>query len=121
MEIKEILDYDINAKEADILISDGQNEILCYAYPFENKNHNNFMLETFMAKDVMRIEEKRSSIIKSSSEYYAYKLCGKVIDLEKRLISIGEIVIQLEDIIPKDIIKNDFIEFSVMRIDYIEL
>lgn len=121
MEIKEILDYDINAKEADILISDGQNEILCYAYPFENRNHNNFMLEAFMAKDAIKVEKKRSFIIKSSAGYYAYKLCGRVIDLEQRLISIGEIIIQLEDIIPKDIINNDFIEFSVMRIDYIEL
>ena len=52
--------------------------------------------------------------------YYAYKLQGKLVDIKKRLMIIGKIVIELEDNIPKDI-KNEFVELNVMRIDLVEI
>lgn len=121
MKIKEILNYDKEAKEADMLISDGEFEILCYAFPFENKNPNNFTLEAFMTKDIIRVEDKSCSVIKSPDGYYAYYLRGKIINIKQRLVAIGNIIINLDDDIPKDIKNNEFIEFFVLRIDYAEL
>ena len=53
--------------------------------------------------------------------YYAYKLQGKLVDIKKRLMIIGKIVIELEDNIPKDIKENEFVELNVMRIDLVEI
>ncbi len=122
MIIKEIIEYDEAAQEADILVTDGQHEILCYAHPFINQDINKFMLEAFMTENVIKVEDKKDvSINKIDKGYYAYKICGRIIDIDKRLVSIGNIVIKIEDIIPKDIINNDFIEFSVLRVDFVEL
>ena len=120
MFVKKIIDFDQSAGEADVLISDGQYEILCYAHPFENKNKR-FSLISFMAKDVERIETREFKAEKSANGYYSYNMQGEIADIEKRIVKFGDIFIKLEDVIPKDIKTHDFIEFSVVRIDYIEL
>ena len=120
MFIKKIIDYDRSAGEADVLISDGRYEILCYAHPFENKNKR-FSLVSFMAKGVKRIEAREFKAEKSTNGYYSYNMQGEITDIEERIVKVGDIFIELEDVIPKDIKTHDFIEFSVARIDYIEL
>lgn len=121
MYIKEIKDYDIDALEADIIVTDGQYEIMCYAQPFGNKEKKSFKLFAFDCSDVMRAIENKYMINKDVESYYGYSLQGKLFDMEKRLVSIGKIIIELEDIIPKDIKQNEFIEFKVLRIDLIEI
>lgn len=120
MFIKEIIDYDRNTGEADVLITDAQYEILCYAYPFENKNKQ-FTLNTFMAKAVKHIDAREYKVKKSTDGYYSYFIQGEVVDIKSRLVKVGDIFIALEDVIPKDIKTQDFIEFSTLRIDYIEI
>lgn len=120
MFIKKIIDYDKNIGEADILITDGQYKILCYAYPFENKGKQ-FALVTFMTKDVKRIEAREYKLEKNINGYYSYNIQGEIVDIKKRIVKVGDILIVLEDVIPKDIKTHDFIEFSVERVDYIEL
>lgn len=39
-------------------------------------------------------------------------------DLQRRLISVGNVLIEIENVIPKDINEGEFIEFTVMRMDY---
>ena len=120
MFVKKIVDYDRSAGEADVLISDGRYEILCYAHPFENKNKR-FSLISFMAKGVKHIEAREFKAEKSTNGYYCYNMQGEIADIEKRIVKVGDIFFALEDVIPKDVKTHDFIEFSVVRIDYIEL
>ncbi len=120
MLIKKLIDYNKNTGEADIMITDGQYKILCYAYPFEDEDKR-FALVTHMAKDVMRVETREYKLEKSISGYYSYNIQGEIIDIKKRIVKVGDILIALEDVIPKDINTHDFIEFSVARVDYIEL
>lgn len=120
MYITKIKDYDIEAKEADIIVSDGKYEILCYAQPFENKTNSSFILSAFRDDNIMRGLEEICFVEKIHDGYYDYRLQGKLIDLEKRLVSIGDIVIELGNGIPKDINQNDYIEFTVMRVDFVE-
>lgn len=102
--------------EAEVLVSDGNYEILCYAYPYYNKN-GEFTLSTFMSGNVMRALQNEYSVKKTEDGYFSYKLTGRLFDLKNRLAAVGEIVIELENNIPKDIEENEFIGFDVMRID----
>ena len=117
--IKEIINYDIEAQEADVLISDGQFEILCYAQPYlpETFKAPDHALSAFMTENVLRVSENEYRIKRLQNGYYSYRLQGKLIDLQKRLVMIGAIVIKIENVIPKDIREGDFIEFTVMRLD----
>ena len=49
--------------------------------------------------------------------YYAYKLCCKVINRAEQLVALGEIKIYLDSSLPGDIKNDDFVEFEVMRLD----
>lgn len=119
MFIKKINDYDIEAREADIIISDGEYEILCYAQPFINKNAK-FTLCAFEADNIIRSSEYNSFVKKTDDGFYSYRLQGKVVNRKKRLVAIGKIVIEINDNIPGDIEENEIIAFSTTRIDYIE-
>lgn len=119
MFLKEVLDFDIEAKEADIIVSDGVNDILCYAQPYEN-NKIPFKLFAFRANNIIRTSEEVSFVNKNPEGYYSYNLQGKLIDSRIGLVSIGDIVIEIGNNIPKDIKLNEYIKFTLERVDFIE-
>lgn len=114
-----VCDYDEDAQEADILVSDGNFSVLCYAHPFVTGDAK-FELICFMAEDIMRAPDNTCYVEKSEDGYYAYKMCGRIIDLSKGLVAVGDIVLEIADYIPKDIEEGEYIEFTVVRIDYIQ-
>lgn len=114
---KQILHFDETAQEAEILVTDGKYAVKCYAYPFSDVDAP-FSLYGFMTENVMRAYDKRYIVEKTDKGYYSYKLQGELVNLEKCIVAIGELFIELEDGIPKDIKEHEFIEFTVMRIDY---
>lgn len=116
MFIKEIRDYDKDALEADILISDSMNEVLCYAHSFVNF-HEDFSLKAFMTKNIMRALDNTSSVKKNEDGYYSYKLQGKLVDIINGGVLIDNIKIQIDGDFPGDISVGEFIEFDVFRID----
>lgn len=118
MYIKEILHYDEESREADVFISDGQFELLCYVHPYIPDGFDKLKspLSAYMTENVMRALENAYKTEKLQSGYYSYRLHGKIIDLQKRLVAVGHIIIELENVIPKDIGEGEFIEFTVMRI-----
>lgn len=116
MYIKSV-DFD-GEQEADILVSDGKYEILCYALPYSaGDKEKDFTLSVFMSENVMRALKNEYSAEKTDG-YYGYKLTGRLFDLKNRLVAVGGIVIELENNIPKDIAENEFVEFEVGRIDW---
>ena len=114
-----ILNYDEEAREADVLVTDGRFELLCYAHPFtpDDSAKHNRPLSAFIKENVMRALESEYIVEKTKHGYYSYRLQGKISDLQRRLVMVGNIVIELENVIPKDIREGEFIEFTVMRID----
>ncbi len=120
MHIKKILRYDREAKEADILISNGTFELLCYAMPYQTEDFNksNNLLYAFMTENVMRATENSYKVKKLQNGYYSYHLQGKIIRLQKPLVTIGNILLEIDGVIPQDIKEGEFIEFTVMRIDW---
>lgn len=118
MYIKKVLDYD--GYDANIIVTDGKYEIMCYAWEFYNKENADFELSAFDAVDVMRALNQQYMIEKLDYGYYSYKLQGKLIDLEKQIVEIGNIIIEVEGYLPSDIVQGEYIEFLATRIDFIE-
>lgn len=119
MFVKQIEQF--NCYEADLIVSDGQYNVRCYfsCYPpltrIKEGQHVREIF-TFLASDVVRVEQNKY-LIKKEENYYAYYLQGKVIALDKPMISIGDLIIMLDSVFPKDITIEDFVGLNVERLD----
>lgn len=120
MYIKQVKSYDSFSGEADIIVSDGVYELLCYYHPAENIDLGAEVKEisSLFAKDVTRAECKEY-LIQKEEGYYSYHLQGKVIDTEIPMICIGNINIELDYPIAKDIKIGDYVELKVHRLNCI--
>ena len=121
MFIKEIKDYYKAGAEADIIVSDDELEILCYAQPFSGKYNVDFVLCPLDYSDIMTASKNEYLVEKLNTGFYDYFLRGKLLDVEKGLVQVGGITLQGLRYMPKDIRQGEYIEFSVARIDLIEL
>jgi len=116
--VKEIRDYDKFSDEADIIISDGRHNLLCYCFPTKMPKIGQTIntITSLFAKNIMRVKDNEF-IIKKETNYYAYHLQGEVVDREIPKIRIGDIIICLDTPLPKDIKKGEYIELTVDRLD----
>jgi hypothetical protein len=108
-----------SALEAEVLITDGLNELVCFSQPC-NLMVNQRITEPvycFNNKNVVRAANEECHIEKQK-EALAYNLVGKLADKKNNLVKVGEIMVQLEQgSIPKDILENEYISFYCQRID----
>ena len=118
MHVEKIITFNKYDQEADLLISDGVNKVLCYAYPINNVQINQEINSVygFDCVDIERANENKYVITKRQ-DYYAYSLTGKVISKNVSLVRVGELEIYLDEPIPNDIQENEFIIFNVTRLD----
>lgn len=119
MFIKEVKNF--NEYEADLIISDGTYEILCYfdAFPpIKNieKGTNVKGLSTFLAEDIIRADRMEYAINKKE-DFYSYQLQGEVLSIDKPIIGIGDIKLELDAPLPGDIAVGEYVQFNVMRLD----
>lgn len=110
-----IINYDDFSGEVDLLISDGTNELLCYSSSFSD-NAKTLKIRTFLCDNITRIDSVICRCQKQSG-YYSYFLQGEVIDTINKIVSIGDILIELDSDFPKDIINGEYVSFTVMRLD----
>lgn len=119
MFIERIYDFDDFSCEADLIVSDGTYQLICYCFDFQKGSTTMPKIkeiDSFMCKNIMRVYTDKYLIIKKK-DYYSYHLQGKVLDVEKKLICIGNIIIHLDAQIPRDINIQEFVEFDVVRLD----
>lgn len=118
IKIKKIKYISIEAKEAEILISDGKYELICFSQPYDEDIDKKIeVLNCYNNQFVMRADTMEC-LIEKLIEPFAYRIIGKVINSNKNIVKIGEILLQLEEYaIPKDIKENEYISFYVQRID----
>ncbi|MEG1002724.1 MAG: hypothetical protein RSF37_04915 [Clostridium sp.] len=105
--------------EAEVTITDGFNELVCFSQPCNFKLNQKLIepVYCFNNKQVVRYSGNEYQIEKLK-EPLAYNLVGKLIDKKNCLIKIGEISLQLEEYsIPKDVLENEYIRFYCQRID----
>ena len=117
MWIKSIDWVDESAKEADVIVTDGNNSIICFSCPcnYCNGDTINEPLECLDVENIIladgsyNIERKRN---------YEHIVCGKMKDITNGIVEIGEIILHINnEKIPKDINNNDMIKFCISRVD----
>lgn len=120
MFIKEIIDYDKFSNEADLVISDGKYEVLCYCFQIDKSKPDNKVdsICSLFAHDCM-IARQAEFKVEKLSDYYSYHLQGEIIDVKELKIRIGELIIVLDSPLPKDLKNGDYVEFCVDRLDCI--
>lgn len=118
MIVKQIKSFDKNSNEADIIVSDGMFDLLCYCYPSMPYSKGTVIesITTFLAQNIIRAKQKECLVFKLM-DYYAYHLQGKIIDLEKRIVCVGKLKVIIDGSIPDDIQQGEFVEFDVQRLD----
>ena len=101
--------------EAEILVKSEDYNLLCYCTSNLN-SIKDIRLHAFLSQNIVKSETNNEKIVKLDN-YYAYKLCCKVINRAEQLVALGEIKIYLDSSLPGDIKNDDFVEFEVMRLD----
>lgn len=118
MYVKRILDFDEAAQEADVIVSDDVFDLLCYAHPFVmNDCGEEFWIDSLFTTEIVKTEENCFKIVKLKG-YYEYKLVGEVVDTVPPSIKVGNILIELDRPLPKDIRAKDYIEIKTERLSF---
>lgn len=121
MKIKNISWLSQDALEAEVIVTDGEYEINCFAQPFYYQIgiELKFPLLCYNVTNVLKLDKEVFSIEKLS-EYFAYHLSGKLVDKKLETVKVGELLLELDNIvIPGDIKEGDFISFRCQRLDII--
>jgi len=117
MFIKSVEWLDKEAQEAEIIVSDGEFEILCFSHPF-TKNINDKLSDPIFcidATDIMISDESRL-LVNRDGNSYRYFVRGKLSDKNKKIVKLGGLILCIEDsYFPVDILENSIVEFSVSR------
>jgi hypothetical protein len=120
MFIKSIDGIDKETKEAEVIVSDGFIDILCFSHPLKDNNVNDILTEPIHCFDVedVVIAKGQISYANKCNTYFGYSICGKFINKENNLVLVGNIKVCLNKAyVPNDRPEGSFIEFDVSRLD----
>ena len=116
--IKNVYWLDKETNEAEVLVSDGKYDILCFAHPFKyhTKTIEN-ILYAFEPKNI-QLSVIENFHIHNIQDTFKHQIIGKLLDKEKGIITVGDFIIEIDNnLIPKDINNEDYISFECERID----
>lgn len=119
MFIQEIIWLERSCLEAELIVSDGAYRLLCFSCPCEHAVGDELHkpLECLDVHDICVAEENVYDVEKGKNPY-SYSLCGKICDINKGIIRVGEIKLHVaQNRIPKDIQSGQFVCFSTSRVD----
>lgn len=110
----------INTDEADLILSDGHQIVVCYSYPCKYKIGDSIDGNILYCHDPIYIYkcDEEECTIKCINRPYSFKIIGRLIDKKKGIIKCNKYHFEIDDIlIPKDIKENNMIEFACEKID----
>ena len=118
MYIDKIITFNKDDQEADLIVSDGINKVMCYACPINDVQINQKVssIYGFDCGVIERTNESKFEITKCQ-DYYAYSLVGKIICKKNGHVRVGKLEIYIDKLIPNDIQEGEFIFFNVTRLD----
>jgi len=109
------------ALEAEVVVTDGEFEITCFAQPLNYQVGSELKdpICCYNVANVIKLDREFYTI-KKLGEYFAYSLSGKLVDKQLEKVMVGELLLELDNnILPGDIKNGDFISFSCQRLDII--
>ena len=80
-----ILDYDNFSDECDFLINSLDIELICYGMYDEKYNSRPFVIDSFLASNIVKAKEDICFSIKKDS-YYAYEINAQIVDLATKKV-----------------------------------
>lgn len=110
---------DKDNKEAILGISNNKDILRCFSCPCDYKIGEiiNFPLKCLDSNNIM-ISSEKIFIIQRINSIFSYNLCGQLVDKKKGIIFLEGFTLQIDgSLIPKDINNQDYILFTVSRID----
>lgn len=119
MYIQDIKWIDEEIKEAEVRISDGKYSVICFSQPFNGKV-NQIYTENIICYDseYLYAIDTEDYYVERIDYSFQYILKGKIINLNEKLLLVGELNIDLSNVcIPGDIKEGNFIEVKVTRLD----
>lgn len=118
MYVQDVLHFDQSGKEAELIVSDGAYEVLCYAYPIDAVKTGMTIsgLSGFSCTNVVRAAEQRYAVSKLPP-YFAYNLTGKLISKQEGFVQVNNLKISLDAHIPNDLSDGEYVSFDVLRLD----
>lgn len=119
LKIKKINWISQEALEAEVVVTDGELEIMCFAQPL-NYLEESELIEPIYCLNVSNLVkvEKSEYSIEKLDDYFAYRLIGKLIDKQYEKVKLGELLLELDNnVLPGDINEGDFISFCCQRLD----
>ena len=118
MHIQKIMRFDKKSKEAEVIVSDGAYEILCYAFPIDTIRIGMIVggLSGFSCGNVVRADRQRCAVSKLPP-CFAYRMIGTVLSKRERTVCVGGLKISLDEYMPNDISDGEYVSFEVMRLD----
>ncbi|EAD8644619.1 hypothetical protein H6H07_000540 [Listeria monocytogenes] len=120
IKVKSIHWLDEDAREADVVLTDGEYNVVCFSHPCELTLNGvyNKLIYCFDSFDIFKLNQAEYSMEKPNDNQELSILKGKLIDATDSIIQIGEFRIDIsEGDIAQDIHEGDFVELKVHRID----
>lgn len=110
-----------DADEALVTITDGIYECACYCQPCHIFLGYKIK-EPLLAYEPLGvvITPNKTPFFKKMIQPFAYEICAEVFDLNKGLVRVGCIEIDLDNALPGDLVIGDFINFNCTRLDFIK-
>ncbi len=108
-----------DAAEAEVWLTDGTYEALCFSQPFELEEGDKVSdcLHAFDTQEVM-MQETQKNCFHRISDSFDYSVEGILIDKKMGIVKIGGFKIELEEhSIPKDLKEGAYISFKCARLD----
>lgn len=118
MYISDIQSFDVSDSEADIIVSDGNYQILCYVYPAHSLKIGQSVkgIYCYACSSTIKAKECRCDITKLP-DFYAYSLTGRISSKLHNTVIIGNITIHLDAPFHNDMKNGDYVSFRVQRLD----
>lgn len=125
MSVIKVLEYDKNSQEAIVEIATSLCEetqvlevalrVFCHpisSLVFDNKiSLLGLLVRNVVCERALQVPKK------TNYGYFSYHLFARVLDTQNRCVQLGDIEIVLDCPIPKDIVKDSYISFDVVRLD----
>ncbi|MGE7090726.1 hypothetical protein ACQKII_04570 [Lysinibacillus sp. NPDC048646] len=119
LKIKKINWISQEALEAEVVVTDGKFEIMCFAQPL------NYLKESELIGPIyclnvsnLMIAERKEYSIEKLDDHFAYRFIGKLIDKDYEKVKLGKLLLELDNnLLPGDINEGDFISFCCQRLD----
>ncbi|MEC1262367.1 hypothetical protein P9D34_18475 [Bacillus swezeyi] len=120
MKIKRINWLSREALEAEVVVTDAESEITCFAHPLNYKEDSE-LKDPIYCHDVTDLvkAEKEVHLIEKLDGHFEYSFTGELVDKQLELVKIGQFLLELDTDWPGDIEDGDFVSFISKRLDII--